>query len=280
MMASHCNEAAPAVPPAAVGRLTPQERHARIAATLIFVFSAAVTWNSMRGMAAEMTTPGGWQMSMMWMAAPGATLWNAAWMFLLMWQAMMIAMMLPSTWPVLELYGRVAVSAGLKRPGLAVALAGAGYFAVWLAFGAVVFGVGYFVSDAAMKSAGISRMLPFAAGALLILAGVYQVTPFKRACLHHCRSPLSFLSHVRMPPRLSGAFRIGIDHGAYCAGCCGALMAMQTVLGIMNLGVMIVIAAVIAGEKLWKRGPLVAKLTGAASAAFGLYIVIAALMTD
>ena len=275
-MASHCNEAESAVPPAASGRLTPPERRARIVATLVFLVSAAITWNAVRNMSGAMAMPGGWQMSMMWMAMPGATPWASAGMFLLMWQAMMIAMMLPSTWPMLELYHRVAVSMGLKRPGLALALACGGYFTVWLAFGAVVFAVGYFVSDAAMKSAGFSRMLPVAGGVLLILAGAYQVTAFKRACLNHCRSPLSFLGHA-WKPGLYGAFRVGIHHGAYCAGCCGALMAIQTVLGIMNLGVMIAIAAVIALEKLWKSGPPIAHLTGAASAAFGLYLVFAAI---
>jgi predicted metal-binding membrane protein len=272
-MASHYNEAAAAVPPATSGRMTPRERGARVVATLIFAISAAVTWNGVQAMSGAMPLPGGWQMSMVWMAMPGATLWTTASMFLVMWQAMMIAMMLPSTWPMLELYHRVVVSMGRKRPGLALTVAAAGYFTVLLAFGVVVFAVGYSVSEAAMKSTAVGRALPFAAGILLILAGAYQVTAFKRACLTHCRSPLSFLGHA-WKPGLSGAFRVGLHHGAYCAGCCGALMAMQTVLGIMNLAVMILIAAVIALEKLWKRGPLIANLAGAASAAFGLYLVI------
>jgi predicted metal-binding membrane protein len=273
-MACDVHQAAPTV---STSGLTPQERTARIVATLVFLISAAVTWNGIRGMSSGMPMPGGWQMSTTWMAMPGSTFWSAAWMFLLMWQAMMIAMMLPSSWPMLELHHRVAGSSGQRYPGLATAFAGTGYFTVWLGFGVVVFAAGYTVSGIAMRSAEVSRMLPVASGTVLILAGAYQVTPLKRACLDHCRSPLMFLGHA-WRPGLRGALRLGIVHGVYCAGCCGALMAIQTVLGIMNLGVMILIAAVIAVEKLWKHGPLMAKLAGAASAAFGVYVIAAALM--
>ena len=100
----------------------------RGAAAAVFVVAAAITWNGARGMSGGMSMPGGWVMPMMWMRMPGQTAWGAAGMFLLMWQAMMIAMMLPSSWPMLELYQRVAVSSGEKRPGLSVAFAGAGYF--------------------------------------------------------------------------------------------------------------------------------------------------------
>jgi predicted metal-binding membrane protein len=87
-----------------------RERTARAVAAIVFAGSAIITWQAARGMSGGMRMPGGWEMSMMWMAMPGQTLMGAAWIFFLMWQAMMIAMMLPSSWPMLELYRRVAIS--------------------------------------------------------------------------------------------------------------------------------------------------------------------------
>lgn len=219
--------------------------------------------------------PGGWEMSMMWMAMPGQTIAAAAATFLLMWLAMMIAMMLPSSWPMLELYQKVAISSGVKRPALATTMAGAGYFAVWGAFGAVVFGVGFGASAASMKSVAFSHAMPLLAGAGLIFAGAYQLSPWKQACLTHCRSPLMFLGYV-FRPGLRGALRVGLAHGLYCAGCCWALMLMQSILGVMSLSVMILVAAVIGAEKLWTRGPLLARVTGAASIAVGAFFLLRA----
>jgi predicted metal-binding membrane protein len=243
----------------------------------VFVAAAAITWSGARSMSGGMPMPGGWVMPMMWMHMPGQTAWGAAGMFLLMWQAMMIAMMLPSSWPMLVLYQRVAVSSGEKRPGLAMAFAGAGYFAVWLGFGAIAFLVGSTASNAAMKSAGLSRMMPAAAGAVLIVAGLYQWSPWKQTCLAHCRSPLMFLGHA-FRPGLAGAMRVGVAHGIFCTGCCWALMAIQMILGVMNLAVMLLIAAVIAVEKLWTRGPLLARLAGGAAIGIGAFYLVNALV--
>jgi predicted metal-binding membrane protein len=251
-----------------------RERTARAAAAVVFALCAYITIQAARNMRGGMPMPGGWEMSMMWMAMPGQTLGSAAWMFLLMWQAMMIAMMLPSSWPMLELYRRTAVSSGERFPGLTTVAAGAAYFGVWLAFGVAVFAAGFGLSAGAMRSAPVSRAMPLLAGASLVLAGVFQLTPWKQACLLHCRSPLLFLAHV-WKPGIRGALRLGLVHGAYCAGCCWALMLIQTVLGVMNLGVMIAVAAVIGVEKLWRRGPVLARVTGVAAIAGGVYLAVA-----
>lgn len=212
---------------------------------------------------------------MMWMAMPGQSIAGAGFTFLIMWLAMMIAMMLPSSWPMLELYQKVAVSTGVRRPALATALAGAGYFAVWLAFGAMVFGMGFAASAVSMKSSAFSLAMPLLAGVGLIFAGTYQLSPWKQACLTHCRSPLIFLGHV-FRPGLIGAVRVGAAHGLYCTGCCWALMLMQTILGVMSLTVMILVAAVIGAEKLWSRGPLLARVVGAVSIAVGGHFLLRA----
>ena len=249
-----------------------QERWARVAGAIIFIACAAITWDGARSMSGSMIMPGGWSMSMMWMTMPGQTVWGAAWMFLLMWNAMMIAMMLPSSWPMLTLYRRVAVSSGEKHPALATALVGGGYFAIWMAFGVVVFTIGLGVSTVAMQSRSASLAVPLTAGALLIFAGTYQISPWKQSCLAHCRSTRMYLGEA-FRPGLAGAARLGVVHGSHCVLCCWALMIIQMVFGVMNLSVMIAVAAVIGLEKLWTRGPLLARLVGAAAIGAGLYML-------
>ena len=217
--------------------------------------------------------PGGWIMPMMWMVMPGHTAFGSAVLFLLMWQAMMVAMMLPSAWPMLELYGRVARHTGQRRPMVHTIVAGAGYFAVWGVFGAIAFAMGLQLSRVAMASLRLSRAIPAAAGVALMLAGFWQLSSLKQACLKHCREPLLFLSHA-YKPGMRGAFRVGLHHGAFCAACCWALMLIQMVLGVMNLTVMIVVATMIAAEKLWKRGPVLARIVGVSSIAAGIFFLV------
>ena len=248
------------------------ERFARVVASGAFLLAAAYTLYAAHGMAGGMMMPGGWTMPMMWMAMPGQSLAGSAIAFLLMWQAMMIAMMLPSSWPTLELYGRVARHTGQRHPMFNTILAGVGYFTVWGAFGAIAFAAGFEISRAAMTSPQLSRWIPASAGVSLVLAGVWQLTPLKQSCLNHCRDPLMFLGHA-YKPGIWGGFRVGLHHGAFCAACCWALMLMQIILGIMNLAVMAGVAAIIATEKLWKRGPILARLVGAASIIIGIVLI-------
>jgi predicted metal-binding membrane protein len=248
------------------------EQWGRAVASCVFVLAGAYTLHSARGMSGGMVMPGGWTMPMMWMIMPGQSLAGSALIFLLMWQAMMVAMMLPSSWPMLELYTRVARHTDQRWPMFNTVLAGAGYFTVWGAFGAMAFAAGFEISRAAMASAQLSHWIPAAAGASLVLAGIWQLTALKQACLKHCREPLLFLGHAYKPGAWGG-FRVGLHHGAFCAACCWALMLMQLVLGVMNLAVMAGVAAIIATEKLWKRGPLLARLVGGVSIGAGLVLL-------
>ena len=248
------------------------EWFARAAATAIFLVAAGLTLYGAWSMHGGMPMPGGWTMPMMWMAMPSKSVWFSAWMFLLMWQAMMVAMMLPSTWPILALYRRVAVFHRLAHASLGPWVVAAGYFGVWLGFGAVAFGAGFGISAWTMHSESISRLVPLAAGLALVLAGIYQSTPLKQACLKHCREPVLYLSH-EWRPGLGGALRLGMHHGAFCAACCWALMLVQMILGVMNLLVMIVIAAIIGAEKLWKHGPALSRAVGFCTIAAGVALI-------
>jgi predicted metal-binding membrane protein len=250
-----------------------RERWARIVATCVFLGAAVYTVSASLCMPGGMPMPGGWNMPMMWMVMPGQKLLSAAVIFLVMWQAMMIAMMLPSSWPMIELYARVARHEGHRQPMLDTLVVAAGYFAVWLAFGAAAFGLGIGISSAAMSSIRISHCVPVGAGVALILSGAWQLTPLKQACLKHCREPLLYLAHAYRRG-VWGAWQVGVLHGAFCAACCWALMLMQLLLGVMSLVVMTAIAAVIAAEKLWRRGPLLARFIGAASIAAGVLLIL------
>jgi predicted metal-binding membrane protein len=252
------------------------EWFARATATVIFVAAAGYTLHGVRSMGGGMTMPGGWTMPMMWMVMPGDNFWYTGGIFLLMWQAMMVAMMLPSTWPMLTLYHRVAVFREVAHASLGVLVVAAGYFSAWLAFGALAFVAGFGISSLAMQSERISQLVPLAAGLTLVLAGIYQLTPLKQACLKHCREPVLYLSH-EWRPGIGGAFRLGLHHGAFCAACCWALMVIQMILGVMNLVVMIVIAAIIGTEKLWTRGPALAQAVGVCTIVAGVALILTTL---
>jgi len=248
------------------------EKLARAIVFLVFLLSVTYTLHAAHGMSGGMKMPGGWIMPMMWMVMPGHTVAGSAFLFLVVWEAMMVAMMLPSAWPMLQLYGRVARHTGQGRPTVNTISAGAGYFAVWGIFGAIAFAIGLEISSVAMASPRLSREIPAAAGVSLVLAGLWQLSPLKQVCLKHCREPLMFLAHAYKPGAW-GAFRVGLHHGAFCAACCWALMVIQMVLGVMNLTVMIVVATMIAAEKLWKRGPFLARAIGLSSIAAGVFLL-------
>jgi predicted metal-binding membrane protein len=114
---------------------------------------------------------------------------------------------------------------------------------------------------------------PAAGATLLIIAGVYQFTPMKHACLRRCQSPFGFLmSHWRNG--LSGAFRMGLEHGAYCVGCCWALMMLLFAGGVMNLAVIAALTAFVAFEKLARFGVQGARISGLLLVLAGVWMMV------
>jgi predicted metal-binding membrane protein len=170
--------------------------------------------------------------------------------FLGVWLVMMGAMMLPSVAPTLALYSCMT---GKRRPA-APFLFAAGYLVTWAAGGLVAFSLALAGSRFGGGALAWDRAGRWAAGAILLAAALYELTPLKDACLGKCRSPLGFLlGSWRDGPR--GALRMGAAHGAWCLGCCWALMAALFALGIMSVGWMAFVAGLIAAEKLvpWRR---------------------------
>src|SRR5262245_5360499 len=159
----------------------------------------------------------------MTMAVP----WTAADVFFTftMWSVMMVGMMAASAAPVIVLFAAMHRARAARRWPLVVFAFGAGYLLVWSGFSAGAALAQWALHAAAMLSPMMKTSSSRLGGAILIAAGVYQLTPFKGACLTHCRSPLGFLmSHWR--DGSGGALRMGIGHGAYCLGCCWALMCI------------------------------------------------------
>ena len=255
-----------------------RERHVYWIAVFVLIVTASLTVWLCRGMSEGMEMPGGWTMSMMWMPMAGQPWLASAGMFLGMWVAMMVAMMLPSSLPMLLVYRRAALFRGDRRADIATAAVALGYFAVWLAVGVVAFAGGMSLGWAAMRWDVVSRAVPAATGAALIACGIYQLTPWKSACLRHCRDPLSLVaSHLH--GGATGAFRLGAHHGTFCAACCWGLMLAQLVLGVMNLAVMAPVAAVIALEKLAPRSEWIVRIIGVAAIVGGAVVVVRSFMT-
>jgi predicted metal-binding membrane protein len=148
--------------------------------------------------------------------------------------------------------------------GRATFTLGSGYFLVWTLFGIAAYLSGVPITRGAMRWEAFSRILPLTGGFALCIAGIYQLTPRKSACLQHCRDPLTLVAHHLHERRL-GALRLGIHHGAFCAACCWGPMLIQLVFGVMNLTVMVALAVVIALEKLLAKGEWVGKATGVAA---------------
>jgi predicted metal-binding membrane protein len=164
------------------------------------------------------------------------------------WTLMIVAMMLPTSLPLVAVFHRLT----RQRPNHArlLGLLIAGYLGIWTAFGLVVHVADALLHAAVAQSAWLAAHAWALGAGILVLAGVYQFTPLKYACLDQCRSPLSFVTeHWRGRQEGTQAFRLGLRHGLFCVGCCWSLMLLMFAVGAGNLGWMLVLGAVMAVEK-------------------------------
>jgi predicted metal-binding membrane protein len=178
---------------------------------------------------------------------PWTALGTLGW-FLGVWVVMMAAMMFPSLAPTVALYSR------MSRDRMAPLLFSAGYLLTWAVAGAGAFAIAL-AGDAVLGDVlAWDRAGHWVAGATLLTAALYELTPLKDVCLAKCRSPLGFLLGSWRDGR-AGALRMGTKHGAWCVGCCWALMASLFALGVMSIAWMAFVAALIAAEKTlpWRR---------------------------
>ena len=191
----------------------------------------------------------------------------------LMWAIMMVGMMVPSAIPMTLVYAAVARKAarqGTVVPPTFVFVSG--YVAMWTLFSVAATLAQWGLDRAALLSPMLVTTSPAMGAGLLIAGGVYQLTPFKQACLRHCRSPAHFISGG-WRQGASGALRMGVAHGAYCLGCCWLLMGLLFVGGVMNLLWIAVIAVFVLVEKVFPHPTWPARIGGAAMIVAGLALL-------
>jgi predicted metal-binding membrane protein len=189
---------------------------------------------------------------------------------LVMWAVMMVAMMVPSATPMIFAFLKVnQTRSAANRQLIPVGIFLLGYLSVWTMYSAVATLAEWGLHQAALLSTTMASTSWALNGGLLIAAGVFQLTPLKRACLKSCRSPLSFLMS-EWREGAAGAFAMGLQHGAYCLGCCWVLMALLFVAGVMNLFWVAVIALLVMAEKLLPKGEVLGYIIGAGLVAAGV----------
>ena len=252
-------------------------RHVRLVVLLplsaVVALAAAYTFMGV-GMNMSALTMTRMAIEMPGMAMPPAQ-WSAGYaatMFL-MWFVMMIAMMVPSAAPAILLFSNVArKQQSQATPFLTTWFFLAGYLIAWLLFSLVATAQQWALEKLGLMTGMMEIGTPVVAGAVLLAAGLYQLTPLKKACLRHCQHPVMFMMQ-RWRPGRSGAFGMGLRHGAYCLGCCWLLMTLLFVGGVMNLLWIAGMAVYVAMEKLAGRWRLLPNADADVLTAAGLWLV-------
>lgn len=244
---------------------------------MLFAASAGVTvvWCASMTAMGGMPMPGDWTMSAAWMLMPGQKWLNAGVSFLTMWTAMMVAMMLPSLVPMLRRYRDAAQATRAARLGRLTGLMAVAYFSVWLVFGMVAFPIGLALAAEEMRNPALARAVPVATGAIVIIVGMLQFTRWKTHHLACCRA-----TPVRgdaMSTDIGDAWLHGIDLGLHCGQCCGGMIVILLVIGVMDLRAMLAVGTAITLERLAPSGERVARTTGAVIICTGLLLVARAL---
>ena len=247
-------------------------RRDRLALAVVLALFPAACWTWIvlmaRDMYGPMTGPSAWMMSVTWDAERLLLLWA-------MWAAMMAAMMLPSAAPIILLYaGAARTQPEQGAPALRIYALAAGYVLAWALFSVAATILQRLLARLFLLTPMMEPASPVAAAAVLALAGIYQFTPLKRVCLASCRSPIALLGQ-RWRPGARGALQIGLSHGAYCIGCCWALMLILFAGGVMNLTVILVLTGWVIVEKLAPFGEQSARVAGALLLAAAAWILAA-----
>jgi predicted metal-binding membrane protein len=195
-------------------------------------------------------------------------------LMVVMWWVMMIGMMVPSAAPMILMFATINRRRRERdQPFVPTAVFAVGYLIAWGAFSVAATAAQWGLEEAALLSPMMVSTSPVLGGLLFVAAGVYQWTPLKHACLRNCRSPFSFIM-TRWRDGRRGALGMGIEHGAYCLGCCWFIMALLFVGGVMNLLWVAAIAAFVFVEKLFPAGDRVARGAGVLMVVAGVYMLL------
>lgn len=202
------------------------------------------------------------------------TMGMGAALFLAIWVAMMVAIMFPTAAPMMLTFARI--SAGKRQQGRTFVPTWvfiSAYLLLWSLLGIVAYAGAVGAERLADRSMWLMANAARIGGGVLIAAGLYQLTPFKGICLSKCRSPLAFIM-TSWRDGYGGAFRMGLEHGLYCAGCCWLLFVILFPLGMLNVAALAIITALIFAEKSLPYGRQLSWVAGVALVAYGLVVVM------
>jgi predicted metal-binding membrane protein len=254
-----------------------------VVGALVAVILAAWVWIALgagTGMSAVAMTQMAGMPDMDMMMARAVWTPGYAGLIFAMWWVMMVAMMLPGAAPMLLLFARVnRAQKARDRPYVTTGIFAAGYLAAWGGFSALATGLQWGLEQLDLLGPMMTTTSYWLGGAILIAAGAWQLTPIKGVCLRHCRSPLSFLAH-KWRPGPFGAFRMGLEHGGYCLGCCWFLMGLLFVGGIMNLFWIAGLAGFVLLEKTIPMGHWIGRFAGVGVALWGVLMLASAAVSS
>lgn len=234
-----------------------------ILATLLVV--AAAAWAVLLWQANGMDAGMGADRLTMGMRAP---------LFLTIWVVMMVAMMFPAAAPMILMFARIAAGKRAQQQTFVPAWIFTGaYLAVWTLFGGLLYVVAIGADRLARQSMWLMDHAGQIGGGLLVVAGLYQLSPLKRACLAKCRSPLAFIMG-EWRDGYAGAVRLGFRHAVYCLGCCWLLFVILFPLGVMNVAAMALLTVLIFAEKALPRGQDIVRLAAVALVIYGLAVIV------
>ncbi|GAC1624341.1 MAG: DUF2182 domain-containing protein [Ktedonobacteraceae bacterium] len=215
-----------------------------------------------------------WQSTMMNNQAMGLTMGMNAVLFTTVWIVMMVAMMFPTAAPMILVFARVY--AGKRQNGQAFVptwVFVSAYLLIWALFGVLTYAGAVWAEKLGQQVPWLTANAARLGGVVLVLAGLYQLSPLKRSCLSKCRTPLQFiLSSWR--DGYAGAFHMGIEHGAYCLGCCWLLFVIFFPLGVMNVAVMALVTVLIFAEKSLPIGLRIAQMAALILIAYGVLVLV------
>jgi predicted metal-binding membrane protein len=252
---------------------TALEREHRVTfVVLIAIALASWTWIVVmaRDMYGSMLGASAWMMSTVWD-------WPRIFLLWAMWAVMMTAMMLPTATPLILLYAAAAHrNPEPGSPARRIYALAAGYVLVWSLFSVLATALQRVLSSALVLTPMMEPATPLAGGVVLAITAVYQLTPVKRTCLRMCRSPLGFMMQ-RWRGGVAGAFRLGVQHGTHCLGCCWGLMLILFAAGVMNLLVIVALTGWVLVEKLAPFGERTAPVSGAVLLALAVWMIARAI---
>ena len=243
-------------------------RRDRVVILIAIVLATVIAWSWLINMARDMTSA-----PMMGMPAMDPWALGNLISMVIMWVIMMVGMMLPSATPMILIYARVVRQKNTLSAARALTASfTVGYLVMWAAFSVVATLLQAALQDLDLISSMLESTSSVLGGALFIAAGVYQLTPLKRACLKGCRSPLDFVLHSWRKGRI-GSLVMGLEHGVLCASCCWMMMMLLFVVGVMNLFWVAALTVLVLAEKALPAGEWTARIGGVSMLGAGIWLL-------